>query len=63
MDKKEDKKIKIIYSRKMARFLIKNGCVVIKTIAHPYKENFVAWVFEDTDDLRKYMTLYNAEKE
>ena len=50
--------VKIIYSKKLAIFLLEHNCVLVKVIAHPYKEGFTAWVFVDDEDLHKFITEY-----
>lgn len=51
--------LKIIYSKKLAEFLLLHDeCVLVKVIPHPYKENFTAWVFIDNEDLHKFITEY-----
>ena len=51
----EKQKIKVIYSLKMMNHLTQNGLQFIEIIQHPFKENFKAWVFEDTEELKRLM--------
>lgn len=51
-------KTKIIYSMEMMNHLTKNGLKFIEIIQHPFKKNFKAWVFEDTEELRKLMNTF-----
>ena len=54
--------VKIIYSKKMAEFLLlHNECVLVKVIPHPYKDAFNAWVFVDDENLHKLMTEYTEQ--
>ena len=53
--------VKIIYSKKLAIFLLEHNCVLVKVIAHPYKEGFTAWAFVDDEELHKLMTEYMAK--
>lgn len=50
--------VKIIYSKKLAEFLLLHECVLVKVIPHPYKDGFTAWVFIDNEDLHKLMQKY-----
>ena len=50
--------VKIIYSKKLAEFLLLHECVLVKVIPHPYKDGFTAWVFIDNEDLRRLMQKY-----
>ena len=51
--------LKIIYSKKLAEFLLLHDeCVLAKIIPHPYKEGFTAWVFIDNEALRRLMQEY-----
>lgn len=51
--------LKIIYSKKLAEFLLLHDeCVLVKIIPHPYKEGFTAWVFIDNEALRRLMQEY-----
>ena len=52
------KKTKIIYSMKMMQFLLQHGLQFIEIIQHPFKKNFKAWVFEDTEELRRLMEKF-----
>ena len=49
---------KIIYSMRMMQFLLQHGLQFIEIIQHPFKDNFKAWVFDDTDRLRELMEKY-----
>ncbi len=51
--------VKIIYSKKLAEFLLLHDeCVLVKIIPHPYKDGFTAWVFIDNEDLHRLMMEY-----
>ena len=52
------KKTKIIYSMQMMKFLLQHGLQFIEIIQHPFKKNFKAWVFEDTEELRRLMDKF-----
>ena len=55
----EQQQLKIIYSKKLAEFLLLHDeCVLTKIIPHPYKDGFTAWVFVDDDNLHKLMHEY-----
>lgn len=54
--------VKIIYSKKLAEFLLLHDeCVLVKIIPHPYKDGFTAWVFIDNEDLHRLMMEYTVE--
>ena len=53
--------VKIIYSKRLAVFLLEHNCILVKVVPHPYKENFNAWIFVDDEELHKLMTEYTAE--
>ena len=53
--------VRIIYSKRLAFFLLEHNCILVKVIQHPYKENFNAWIFVDDEELHKLMTEYTAE--
>lgn len=52
------KKTKIIYSMQMMKFLLQHGLQFIEIIQHPFKKNFKAWTFEDTEELRQLMKKF-----
>ena len=48
--------VKIIYSKKLAEFLLLHDeCDLVKIIPHPFKDGFTAWVFIDYEDLHRLM--------
>ena len=53
--------VKIIYSKKLAEYLLSHKCELREVIPHPYKDGFTAWVFIDDDKLHFHMTEYTAE--
>ena len=55
----KDTETKIIYSKKLALYLIENECELIKIIQHPYIEGFDAWVFKNDQRLRDLMYEYS----
>lgn len=50
--------LKIIYSKKLAEYLLSHKCELREVIPHPYKDGFTAWVFIDNEALRRLMQKY-----
>ena len=55
----KNQRTKVIYSMKMLQFLLQHGLQFIEIIQHPFKKNFKAWTFEDTEELRRLMGEFN----
>ena len=52
--------VKIIYSKKLAEYLLSHKCTLKEVIPHPYKDGFTAWVFVEDEKLHFHMTEYTA---
>ena len=46
-------KYKIIYSLRIAMFLIKNGHKVITTMPNPEEPQYITWIFQMDDTLER----------
>ena len=49
---------KVIYTRKMALYLINKGFKILRTVPDVKKPNFYNWVFEDTPELQTAISEY-----
>lgn len=56
-----NKKGKVIFSRKYALYLRENGCKILQTKPNMRKPEFDVWIFEDNNKLKKAMQTYMKE--
>lgn len=55
-------KTKIIYTRKMAAFLYKSGCILIDTVADEKNPKHHNWIFEDNELLQRKMSEFTLRR-
>lgn len=48
----------VIKTITMTKYLTEKGFKIIDTLPNIHKPNFVVWLFEDTDELRKALNNY-----
>ena len=56
-----DKNFKVIYSRKLMRFLVNQGFEVLEVVENKHKDGFIAWKFEETEALLEAVNIYNSK--
>lgn len=55
-----DKSLKVIYSKKLMEFLISQGFEVLEVLPNKHKKGFIAWRFEETEELLEAINIYNS---
>lgn len=53
-----NKRVKKVFSRRLAVFLREHGCKIVGTEVNFKRPEFDVWLFEDNDSLREAFALY-----
>lgn len=57
-----NKRVKKVFSRRLAVFLREHGCKIVGTEVNFKRPEFDVWLFEDNDSLREAFALYASAR-